>query len=220
MCQAFAGAVVFLVVASAACGQEAGISIAGTETTETRQTFGANPSSEIGGSMNSQSAPVMAARKNAHPDGGGNGRWELSFGADYVKFQSPTIHANTVGTNTSGSYAVSDQFGVECAVATAFGREIYDREHVKLLIVDCGPRIVWGARKVARWGHVLAGWSHLQPQTAGNSRSAFSIVAGGGADYRVKEGFSLRVEANYVRTTFFNSSQNNIQAGVGVVYHF
>jgi hypothetical protein len=68
--------------------------------------------------------------------------------------------------------------------------------------------------------HAILGGAHVQPQTANNSRSAFAVKAGGGADYRFNPRFSGRLEADWVRTTFFSQSQNNFELMGGVVFHF
>lgn len=219
MCKAYAGLIMYLVAACAACGQDITMVAPPTNMAKADRTFAANlwPEADDAGKAESF---TETADKSTRSDSHKNGRLQLSLEADYLRFRSSLFTANSVGTNTSVSYVLNDPLGVECAVATAFGHEIYDREHVKYLGVGCGPRVAWGTGRIEPWGHVLAGWSHLQPQTAGTSRSALSIVAGGGADYRVSEGFSLRVETNYVRTTFFKSNQNNIQVSMGVVFHY
>ena len=60
----------------------------------------------------------------------------------------------------------------------------------------------------------------MQPQTAAGSRSTYSIMAGGGADYRWNPHLSFRAEGDYVRTAFFNQTQNNFQLAGGAVLHF
>ena len=64
------------------------------------------------------------------------------------------------------------------------------------------------------------GGSHLQPQTAGNSRNGLSAQAGIGLDYRLHSRFSIRGETDWLYTTFFNQTQNNFQATLSVVFHF
>jgi hypothetical protein len=50
-------------------------------------------------------------------------------------------------------------------------------------------------------------------------------IAGGAIDYKVDRSWSLRLSADYLRSSFFNPAgflvpQNNFRAGVGVVYTF
>jgi hypothetical protein len=147
-------------------------------------------------------------------------RWQLGVGVEFFRFQSNVINASLVGLNTTLTYFTNSWFAVEGDVVTGFAPEIYDREHVKLFGGAGGIRI--GGRR-ARWepyGHALVGGSHLQPQTALGGRNSLMAQAGIGLDFRVHSRLSLRVEGDWVYTTYFNQAQNNYQAVAGVVLHF
>jgi opacity protein-like surface antigen len=58
------------------------------------------------------------------------------------------------------------------------------------------------------------------PKTAGNSKNAFAVEVGGGADYRFNPRLSGRLQGDWVHTSFFSQSQNNFQLVGGVVFHF
>ena len=148
-------------------------------------------------------------------------RWQLALGVTWIRFRSSIFNASAVGLKTSVTYFTNEWFGIEGNISAAFAPEIFDREHVKLLVYGGGPKAVW--RQNERWEpwvHAIFGGAHEQPQTAGNSRNAFAVQLGGGADYNFNSRFSGRLEANYVRTSFFSQSQNNFQLGAGVVMHF
>jgi len=147
-------------------------------------------------------------------------RWELALGFDFMHFTSSIFHASALGVRTSVTYFTNDWFGIEGNVSATFAPEIFDREHVKLLVYGAGPKIAWRERKWEPWMHAIVGGAHEQPQTAGNGRNAFAVQLGGGADYNFNLRFSGRLEANYVRTGFFGSSQNNFEVGAGLVVHF
>lgn len=147
-------------------------------------------------------------------------RWQLAIGADWIRFRSSIFNASAVGFNTSVTYFTNEWFGIEGAVSTGFAPEIYDREHVKLLVYGGGPKIAWREKKWEPWAHAIFGGSHEQPQTAGNSKNSYAIEAGGGADYRFNPRLSGRLEGDWVRTGFFGQSQNNFQLMGGVVFHF
>jgi len=91
---------------------------------------------------------------------------------------------------------------------------------VKLFGGGGGIRVGSRRARWEPWGHVLAGGAHLQPQTAGASKSALLLQTGGGVDYRVHARMSVRLEADWVYTTFFSQSQNGFQGVAGVVLHF
>lgn len=148
-------------------------------------------------------------------------RWELGLGFNWIRFRSSIFNASAVGIKTSVVYYTNEWFGIEGNVSAAFAPEIFDREHVKLLIYGGGPKIAW--RRFKRWDpwlHGIFGAAHERPQTAGNSMHTYSIQAGGGADYNFNARFSGRLEANYIRTGFFGQGQNNFQLVAGLVVHF
>jgi opacity protein-like surface antigen len=147
-------------------------------------------------------------------------RWQLGIGADWIRFRSSIFNASAVGVQTSVTYFTNDWFGIEGNVSTGFAPEIFSKEHVKVLVYGAGPKIAWRERKWEPWLHAIVGGAHEQPQTAGNSKNAFAVEAGGGADYRFNPRFSGRLEADWVRTSFFSQSQNNFELMGGVVFHF
>jgi hypothetical protein len=147
-------------------------------------------------------------------------RWQLALGVGFYRFQSGIINASLVGTNTTVSYFTNGWFAVEGNLVTGFAPSILVNEHVKYLGGGGGFRIGGRRNRLEPWAHALVGGAHLQPQTAGNSRSAFSTQAGIGLDYRLHSRFSVRGEVDWVYTTFFNETQNNFQAALDLVFHF
>jgi opacity protein-like surface antigen len=85
-----------------------------------------------------------------------------------------------------------------------------------------GPRLSVPVGKWTPFGEVLVGLAHIHnggslPSTANTS---FAAAFGGGLDYRVFRPVALRVEGDYLRTTFFSATQNNLRLAVGVVVRF
>ncbi len=147
-------------------------------------------------------------------------RWQLGVGVEYFRFESSRIYASLVGLNTTVTYFTNDWFAVEGNLVTGFAPEIYDREHVKYFGGGGGVRIGSRRARWEPWGHALVGGGHLQPQTAGASRTALMVQAGGGVDFRMNSRLSLRAEGDYVFNTFFSQHQNDFEAVAGVVFHF
>jgi hypothetical protein len=147
-------------------------------------------------------------------------RWQLAIGVGFYRFQSNLIYASLVGTNTTVSYFTNGWFAVEGNIVTGFAPAINNNEHVKYFGGGGGFRVGGRRNKLEPWAHGLIGGAHLQPQTAGNSRSALAAQAGIGADYRINSRLSARAELDWVYTTFFNQTQNNFQAALDVVFHF
>jgi hypothetical protein len=147
-------------------------------------------------------------------------RWQLGVGLEIFRFRSSIINSTLVGLNTTVTYFTNDWFALEGNVVTGFAPTIYDHTHVKYFGGGGGIRVGSRRAKWEPWGHALFGGGHLQPQTAGNSKNALMIQAGGGVDYRLNARLSLRGEADYVYTNFFKQSQNTFQAVASVVFHF
>jgi opacity protein-like surface antigen len=147
-------------------------------------------------------------------------RWQLAIGFDWLRFRNSLFNASAVGVKSSVTYFLNDWFGVEGMVSGTYAPEILAGEHVKVLIYGAGPKIAWRERKWEPWAHAILGGGHEQPQTAGNSKNAFAIEVGGGADYRFNPRLSGRLEADWVRTNYFSQSQNNFELMAGVVFHF
>jgi hypothetical protein len=182
--------------------------------------FAPLPASPSPGNGAPEASPLPAPDPRFIYGGRDDFRWQLAIGADWIRFRSSLFNASAVGVNTSVTYFTNEWFGVEGSVSTGFAPEIFDKEHVKLVVYGVGPKIAWREKKWEPWAHLIAGGSHEQPQTAGNSRNSYAIEAGGGADYRFNPRFSGRLEADWVRTGFFGQSQNNFQLMGGVVFHF
>jgi hypothetical protein len=147
-------------------------------------------------------------------------RWQLGVGVEFFRFRSNVIDASLVGLNTTVSYFTNSWFALEGNLITGFAPEIYDREHVKLFGGAGGFRIGGRRQKWEPWAHGLVGGSHLQPQTAGSSKTALMAQAGLGVDYRVHQRLSFRIEGDWVYTNYFNQMQNNFQGVAGAVLHF
>jgi opacity protein-like surface antigen len=147
-------------------------------------------------------------------------RFQLGVGVEFFRFQSDIYSASLVGLNTTLTYYTNAWFAVEGDVITGFAPAIYQNEHVKMAGGAGGIRIGGRRARFEPWGHVLVGADHLQPQTAGNSKTALATTAGIGVDYRVHSRLSFRLETDWVYTEFFKQTQNNFQGVAGVVLHF
>ncbi len=148
-------------------------------------------------------------------------RWELGLGFTWIRFRSSIFNASAVGLKTSVTYNTNEWFGIEGNISAAFAPEIFDREHVKLLVYGAGPKIAWHRyKRWDPWLHAILGGAHELPTTAGNGKNGFALQLGGGADYNFNYRFSGRLEGDLLRTRFFGQSQNNFQLSAGVVLHF
>jgi hypothetical protein len=148
-------------------------------------------------------------------------RWELALGVDWIRFRSSIFDASAVGIKTSVAYFTTDWFAIEGNVSATFAPQIFDKEHVKLVVYGAGPKVAWRqSNRWQPWLHAIFGGAHEMPQTAAGSKNAYEIQLGGGADYGFNARFSGRLQANYIRTGFFSQAQNNFELGAGLVVHF
>jgi hypothetical protein len=147
-------------------------------------------------------------------------RWDLETSITFFRFQSSVYYASMIGFKSGVAYHLDNWVALEAGVTTGFAPEVFINEHVKYLDYMGGVRIGPQRDRISPWAHVMVGGAHVLPQTAAGGQNAFAMRAGIGADYRFNAVFSWRVELDYVRTQFFNSSQNNFQAATGAVFHF
>jgi hypothetical protein len=147
-------------------------------------------------------------------------RWQLAAGVAWERFRSDQYNASAVGINTNLTYFLNDWLGIDGSVSALFAPTILQDEHVKLVNYGGGPRIAWRGPRWEPFAHIIVGGAHALPQTAVSGRNSFMLQAGGGADYRFRPFFGIRLEAAYLRTTFFKQSQNNLFAAASAVFHF
>jgi opacity protein-like surface antigen len=85
-----------------------------------------------------------------------------------------------------------------------------------------GPRISIPVGKFTPFGEFMVGLSHINNggDVPSSSNTSFATALGGGIDYRLIRLVALRVEGDYLRTRFFNTSQNNLRLSTGIVVRF
>jgi hypothetical protein len=150
-------------------------------------------------------------------------RWDLATGYEYVHFESAPFSANLSGIHTSLAYSVNEWFALEGSLVAAFGGDVFQGgEMSKYALFTGGGRIFWNRQphRLSPWVHFLVGGVHVNPQIANSSKNSFALQTGGGIDWYFNPRLSFRGEADYVRTQLYSDTQNNYQAGVGVVLHF
>lgn len=147
-------------------------------------------------------------------------RWQLSLGVAWYRFRSSVFNASAVGIKTTVTYFLNDWLGVEGSFTGAFAPAILNGETVKMGLYGGGPKIAWRQKRWEPWAHGIFGGARAHPQTAAGSQNSYSIMAGGGADYRWNPRVSFRLEGDYVRTGFYSQSQNNFLLSGGIVFHF
>lgn len=85
-----------------------------------------------------------------------------------------------------------------------------------------GPRLSVPVGKWTPFGEIMIGFAHIHTggTLPGPSNTSFATAVGGGIDYRVFRPIALRAEGDYLRTSFFSTSQNNLRLSLGIVVRF
>jgi len=148
-------------------------------------------------------------------------RFQLGLGYEYVHFRSTPFNANLNGVHTSLSYYFNDWAAIEGNVVSAFGTKVFG-DRSKYLLYTVGPRIAWrdSRRKYEPWMHFLVGGLHMTPEVVNGGKNGFAFQGGAGVDFRYNSRISFRAEGDYVRSQLYSQSQNNVQFGGGIVFHF
>jgi hypothetical protein len=82
-----------------------------------------------------------------------------------------------------------------------------------------GPRVSFSAGKFRPFAEALFGAGHVNANAAGSDTS-FATAIGGGLDYRIIRPIAWRFQGDYVRTSFFGTSQDTVRLSTGIVFRF
>ena len=91
-----------------------------------------------------------------------------------------------------------------------------------------GPRASLSIGPFRPFAHLLLGGAHLSqsgsvPVSGANlsgSETGFATAFGGGLDYKLIKGVAWRVQADDLRSDFFNSSHHNLRFSTGILFRF
>jgi hypothetical protein len=83
-----------------------------------------------------------------------------------------------------------------------------------------GPRVSVSVGKFRPFAEALFGTAHVSVNNGVGSDFAFATALGGGLDYKIIKPIAWRFQGDYVRTDFFDTTQNNIRLSTGIVLRF
>jgi opacity protein-like surface antigen len=151
---------------------------------------------------NSSALNLNLSRPNLHG-------WEASFEGKVLPFVG--IVGDVSGHYGSQSFTEPTPNGLENINVTG-----HEQEYL------VGPRLSVPVGKFTPFAEVLVGVAHIHTggTLPGPSNTSFATAVGGGLDYRLFGPVAARVEGDYLRTKFFNSTQNNLRLSAGVVFRF
>jgi opacity protein-like surface antigen len=135
--------------------------------------------------------------------------WEASFEGKILPFVG--LVGDVAGHYGSENFTEATPNGLVTTNVTGHEQEYF-----------FGPRLSVPVGRFTPFAETFVGVAHIH--TGGTlptpSNTSFAYAFGGGLDYRIIRPIALRVEGDYVRTSFFSTDQNNFRLGVGVVIRF
>jgi Outer membrane protein beta-barrel domain len=82
-----------------------------------------------------------------------------------------------------------------------------------------GPRLSVPVGKFRPFGEFELGVGHVNTNGFGTDTS-FATAVGGGLDYTIVRPVAWRFQGDYIRTKFFNRTDNNLRLSTGIVFRF
>jgi hypothetical protein len=136
--------------------------------------------------------------------------WEASFEGKIIPFLG--MVADFDGHYGSANFPALDCPGVGCPLPP-FSANISEHDFL------FGPRVSVPAGRFRPFGEFLFGVGHINANAAGTDNS-FATAVGGGLDYRIIRPIAWRFQGDYVHTSFFSTTQNNVRLSTGIVLRF
>ncbi|HEY6935939.1 MAG TPA: outer membrane beta-barrel protein [Terriglobales bacterium] len=119
-----------------------------------------------------------------------------------------------------GSQTVTDVCGFIAPPCVSI-RENMDSTVYHFLV---GPQLSFSIGRMRPFARALLGAGHLSESTKvrpfSASDTSFAYALGGGIDYRLLGPLRWRVQGDFLRDQFFDSTQNNFRFSTGPVLHF
>lgn len=82
-----------------------------------------------------------------------------------------------------------------------------------------GPRVSVSVGSWRPFAEALFGAGHVSTNGMGSDNS-FATAIGGGLDYKIIRPIAVRAQLDYVRTSLFSTTQNNVRVTTGLVVRF
>jgi hypothetical protein len=83
-----------------------------------------------------------------------------------------------------------------------------------------GPRVSFSVGKFRPFAEALFGGAHVNVNNGVGSDTSFATAIGGGLDYKIIRPVAWRFQGDYVRTSLFGATQNNMRISTGIVLRF
>jgi opacity protein-like surface antigen len=159
----------------------------------------------------------------------GNVFFGYSFeNSDWSGLSSGLSRPNLSGWEASLEGKVFPHIGIVADLSGHYGSENFTTSETNVnvtgheLEVLFGPRLSIPVGKVTPFAEAFFGVAHIHNggDFPSSSNTSFGTALGGGLDYRIMRPISVRVEADYLQTRFFNTTQDNFRFSTGIAVHF
>lgn len=165
-------------------------------------------------------APVLAvAQTGVAP------RWEVFGGYSYLRLDSKSFgfasdYTNLNGWNAAGTFNLNLKWSGTIDLSGHYGSQLSTLNYM------IGPQYSWRRDKSKFFVHGLIGKGQNRVNITVGTQTHFESVGrafagGGGFDWDWSPRFTFRVvQADYLNTSTFGKSQNDIRVSTGVIFHF
>ena len=147
-------------------------------------------------------------------------RVQVFGGYSYMRFDSPSFGfanaSNLNGYTFSPAYNLLYGFGVVAELSGQYGSNLNFRD------LAVGPQFLYPKGKSRFFARLLVGDARTLVQVANTEGdTARAVVLGGGMDRDISTRFAVRLfQVDYIHSTLFNDTQNNLRFSTGLVYHW
>ena len=147
--------------------------------------------------------------------------WEVSGGYSYLRANLNSASFGLNGGYGSVTQNLNNWFGGRLEVNAYRGNR--SGTSISTQTITYGPVFAYrGARRVTPFAEFQLGAVHANAGYLGISRSAwkFALISGGGVDFNVNQRAAIRIQGNYLMTTFLSLRQDNVGVSAGLVLRF
>lgn len=138
--------------------------------------------------------------------------WEATFEGKFLPFLGLAADFSSYYGSQNFPGAVCSPLAPACS--PAFFNVGVDQQNYLF-----GPRVSISVSKFRPFAEFLIGAGHVNAHAAGSDTS-FATAIGGGLDYKLLKVLAWRFQGDYLRTSFFSSTQNNVRLSTGIVVRF
>jgi hypothetical protein len=147
-------------------------------------------------------------------------RVQVFGGYSYTRFDTPSFgFLNTSGLNGynfSPAFNLIYGFGVAAELSGQYDSKLNLRD------LAVGPQLLYPRGKTLLFAHLLIGDARSFVKVAkGEGDTTRAVVLGGGMDLDISSRLAWRAfQVDYLRTSLFQTKQNNLRFSTGVVYRW